>query len=332
MNAPSVSGAVTGVRSARKAIVFATAAAVLTSLLIGHERIPDIAGSGVLLDAAAPWLGLLVPLLAVVAVLLRSPAGAVTMLVPLLAWACAFGSWWAPRADPVPGGGLTIVSQNLFAANGSPVATARALLAADADIVAVQEFAGTNRAPVQRILDDAYPYREILGTVALWSRYPTSDTETADVGIGWTRGLRTHIAAPGGAVVVYVVHLPSIRPGATAERDHGLSVLSRQLTADRAERVVVAGDFNTAATDRHWTGFAPGYRDALSASGSGPGFTWPSAFPLVRLDHVLVRGGGIGSASVLRTPGPDHRAVRATVVFDRVHRVIDPVRKRAYTV
>lgn len=306
----------TGVRPAHKALVFGSAAAILTVLLIGHEWIPDIAGSGMLLDAAAPWLGLLVPLLAVLAILLRSPAGAVTMLVPLLAWAYAFGSWWAPHPGAAtPGGGLTIVSQNLFAANGSPVATARALLAADADLIAVQELAGANRAPVQRILDTAYPYREELGTVALWSRFPTSDTEIADVGIGWTRGLRTRIAAPGGALVVYVVHLPSIRPGETAARDRGLTVLSRQLTADRAERVVVAGDFNTAATDRRWTGFAPGYRDALSASASGPGFTWPSAFPLVRLDHVLVRGGVIGSAAVLRTPGADHRAVRATIAF-----------------
>ncbi|WP_067824848.1 endonuclease/exonuclease/phosphatase family protein [Nocardia inohanensis] len=306
----------TGGRTAPKAIVFATAAAVLTFALLGHEWIPDIAGSGAVLDAAVPWLGLLVPVLAVTAVLLRSPAGAVTMLVPLLAWAYVFGAWWAPRpAAATPGGGLTVVSQNLFAANGSPVATARALLSADADVVAVQEFAGSNRAPVQRILDDAYPYREQLGTVALWSRYPTSDAEPADVGIGWTRGLRTRIAAPGGDVVAYVVHLPSIRPGESAGRDHGLAVLSRQLTGEPAERVLVAGDFNTATTDRNWSGFAPGYRDALSAGGSGPGFTWPSSFPLVRLDHVLVRGGAVDSASVLRTPGPDHRAVRATIGF-----------------
>ncbi|WP_327140254.1 endonuclease/exonuclease/phosphatase family protein [Nocardia sp. NBC_01327] len=293
-----------------KIAVFASAAALLTLLLIAHTRIPDIGGLGVAMDTAAPWLGALIPVLAVVAVLCRCPAGAVAALVPLMAWAYLFGSWWAPGAPAVPESqSVRVVSQNLFAANTSPVATARALAAINADIIAVQELGGSNREAVLGILDDDYRYHDELGTVGLWSRYPISDTSAVDVGVDWHRGLRTRIATPHGELVVYVVHLPSVRPGDTATRNNGLSVLSRALSKEGADRVVVAGDFNTAGTDRHWSAFAPGYRD----NHSGAGFTWPASFPLARLDHILGRGVTITDPVVLRVPGPDHRAVSAVI-------------------
>ncbi|APA99578.1 endonuclease/exonuclease/phosphatase family protein [Nocardia seriolae] len=302
-----------------RTLVFVTAAALLAVLMVAHDRIPDTLGSGVAIDTAAPWLILLVPLLAALALMCRSRAGAAACVAPMLVWAYTFGSWWAPTAAAAaPGAGsVTVVSQNLFADNPSPTATARALAATGSDLIAVQELGGTDRPPVQRILDAAYPYREERGTVALWSRYPTSDTTTADVGVGWQRGLRTHVATPYGDLVVYVVHLPSVRPFDTATRNAGLRILSRRLTADRAPHVLVAGDFNTASTDRHWRGFASGYTDAEPHTGGGPGFTWPAAFPLARLDHILQRGLALDAFSVLHLPGPDHRAPTATVSFPR---------------
>lgn len=301
----------------RGSLVFVGAAALLTGLLLGHDQVPG--GAGLILDTMSPWLALLIPVLALIAILCRCVAGAVAALAPLMAWAYLFGSWWAPfpavHAAPATDS-VRIVSQNLFASNGSPDATASALAATDADIVAVQEYAGTNRAAVQRVLDTAYPHHTEMGTVALWSKYPLSDTTAADVGLDWHRGLRTHIDTPAGDLVVYVVHLPSIRPWDTASRDHGLEVLSQELTADPAEHIVVAGDFNTASTDRNWTRFAPGYRHALDTPGAGSRFTWPATFPLARLDHILLRGASATDAAVLRIPGPDHRAVSAVISVD----------------
>lgn len=295
--------------------VFVCAAGLLTLLLLGHRWIPDVLGLGVALDTATPWLVLPVPVLAVAALLRGRPIGAVATLVPLLVWAHLFASWWLPsRAETIPlANQLRVVSQNLYAGNASPTATAHALADLDADVIAVQELPGSDSAPVGRILDAVYPYREQRGTVALWSRYPTSDTTTVDVGIGWQRGLRTHITTPRGDLVVYAVHLPSVRPTDTATRDHGLTVLSRQLATDPAPHILVAGDFNTATTDRHWRDFAPGYRDTQLLAGSDPGFTWPAAFPIARLDHLLVRGLTVANADVHHLPGPDHRAVAATI-------------------
>ncbi|MFE3194924.1 endonuclease/exonuclease/phosphatase family protein [Nocardia sp. NPDC059240] len=296
-------------------LVFVAAAALLTLLMTAHDRIPDIFGLGVALDTAAPWLIVPVPLLAVLAVVCRRPAGAAACIAPLLVWAYTFGSWWAPTATAAAreAGTVTVVSQNLFADNSTPAATARALAATGADLLAVQELGGTDRAPVQRILDASYPYREERGTVALWSRFPTSDTTVADVGIGWQRGLRTHVATPSGDLVVYVVHLPSVRPTDTATRNRGLRILSDQLDSDPAPRVLVAGDFNTASTDREWRSFAAGFTDA--GPQVGPGFTWPAAFPVARLDHLLLRGLTRTGSAVLRLPGPDHRAPTATFAF-----------------
>ncbi|MGW4245973.1 endonuclease/exonuclease/phosphatase family protein, partial [Nocardia sp. NPDC004722] len=194
-----------------------------------------------------------------------------------------------------------------------PSATARALAATGADLLAVQELGGTDRTPVQHILDATYPYREERGTVALWSRYPTSDTTVADVGIGWQRGLRTHVATPSGDLVVYVVHLPSVRPTDTATRNRGLRLLSSQLASDQAPHILVAGDFNTATTDRNWHSFAPTFTEARPSS--GPGFTWPAPFPLARLDHLLLHNLTPTASTVLHLPGPDHRATSATFAF-----------------
>ncbi|WP_169814171.1 endonuclease/exonuclease/phosphatase family protein [Nocardia mexicana] len=289
-------------------VVFLFGAGLLAALLFGHTWVPDALGSGVVLDSAAPWLGVGVPVLVLGALACRSRIGVAAAVIPLLVWAAVFGSWWA-GGNPAPPGSphLTLVTQNLYAGNATPDAAARALGSTAADLVALQEFSAGNREDVVDALSDSHPYRVTEGTVALWSRYPLSDTTVADVGAGWHRGLRTHVAMPAGDIVVYVVHLPSIRVGDTAIRDRGLRTLSRQLTSDTAERIVVAGDFNTAETDRHWRNFAPGYTDVRT--GGGPGFTWPAAFPVARPDHVLTRGFDRTTAHVLRTPGADHRGI-----------------------
>ncbi|WP_225725294.1 MULTISPECIES: endonuclease/exonuclease/phosphatase family protein [unclassified Nocardia] len=299
-------------RPRRMDIVFTCGAALLTVILIGHREVPDLMGLGIVLDTVAPWLGLLIPVLAVAALGLRAPLGVAATLVPLLVWAHLFGAWWASHPVTVGDKRLRVVTQNLYAGNRQPADTARALVAIGADLVALQEVTSADRAG-DAILADAYPYHHAEGTVELWSRYPLGRSGPADVGAGWRRGLRALVQTPFGTIAVYVVHLPSARPGATADRDRGLHTLSAELTADRAENVVVLGDFNTTDTDRNWSGFAPGYFDVQRRAGTGPGFTWPAGFPIARPDHILVRGLEASAASTFETPGPDHRAVTAVI-------------------
>lgn len=86
-----------------------------------------------------------------------------------------------------------------------------------------------------------------------------------------------------------------------------------------AETPIIPGDLNAY---RHLPWFdsllGAGYRDAAKGRGRGRGLsrTWPQAFPLLALDHVLVRDGPGARLLVLEQreaglPGSDHLAVVA---------------------
>jgi vancomycin resistance protein VanJ len=288
-------------------------AAVLLATLIGaHRLIPNIRGFGSMIDSVAPLFGLAIPVLAVAALIRRSPRALVAVLIPALIWAVLYGPAWLPK-----GGGeaqLRVASQNLYAENPDPAGTVAAL-AADADLIALQEGAGgTLEAAAQR-LAGSHPHHASKSTVSLLSRFPIKTFAGVDTGFGWTRALRAVVAAPGGDVAVYVVHLGSARINETATRDHTIAMLTDAIRADSAARVVVLGDLNTATTDRAMAPLTDLLDDAQADAGWGFGFTWPSSLPIMRPDHVLYRGLTATDAKVVRTPGTDHRAVTAAFTF-----------------
>jgi vancomycin resistance protein VanJ len=291
-------------------LLIVVAAIVLTAALAGRRFIPNVRGLGSLVDSGAPFLGLGVPLLMIAALVRRSRRALVAVLLPALTWGALFGGVWLPAhaGGPVE---LRVASQNLRANNPDPVATLRALVATDPDLVALQEIAGGRRDAVEETLRGRYPHRAVESTVALWSRWPIREYVGVDTGLAWTRALRAIVAVPQGDVVVYVVHLGSARPGHTATRDHTVDVLSAALRTDGARRIIVLGDLNTATTDRAISPLTDQLHDAQADAGRGFGFTWPSALPVTRPDHVLYRGLTAVSAGVVRTPASDHRAVVA---------------------
>jgi endonuclease/exonuclease/phosphatase (EEP) superfamily protein YafD len=142
---------------------------------------------------------------------------------------------------------------------------------------------------------------------------------------------RYELDLPEGVVTLFSVHLASPRDGLreAAEGDVRLAGLaanserrwaqSRHLAA-MAERTVgpllLVGDFNTppqsAITRRVWAG----YEDAFSTAGWGWGHTFAGSVSAVRIDHILVGGGGRATKCWV---GPDvgspHRPVLAEVVW-----------------
>jgi Luciferase-like monooxygenase len=52
-------------------------------------------------------------------------------------------------------------------------------------------------------------------------------------------------------------------------------------------------------------------RPAQDVAGDGFGFTWPAPFPVLRIDHVLVRGVEPTGSWVLPATGSDHLPVAA---------------------
>ncbi|MEH0826228.1 MULTISPECIES: endonuclease/exonuclease/phosphatase family protein [unclassified Micromonospora] len=296
-------------RRDRRGLVLALLSVLLAVVLAGHRAVPNVHGLGSLLDSATPLLGLGVPVLALAALLRRSRRALVAVGLPAAVWALLYaGVWWPSAAGSGPAG-LRVASQNLRAGNPDPAATVAPLAEAGVDLMGLQEVDDADR--LAAALRPRYPHHASVSTVALWSRYPIRDSTGVDTGLGWTRGLRAVVATPSGDLTVYVVHLGSARAGDTATRDETVRTLARVIRSDRADRLLVLGDLNTATTDRVFAPLTRLLGDVQADAGRGFGFTWPSAVPVTRPDHVLYRGLTPTAADVLRTPDSDHRAVTA---------------------
>ncbi|QGZ47363.1 endonuclease/exonuclease/phosphatase family protein [Streptomyces sp. QHH-9511] len=301
----------------------ASAVAAVGWLLLTHHMWPRLPGNAVgFLETFLPWLGLVVPAGLVVAAVRRSAVVAVACVVVAAVWAVAFREVLPPRAaasrDPW---GLTVVQHNVSDENTSPSRVARILLAADPDVVALEELTPTSLPAYRLELGRTHPHHATVGTVGLWSAYPLTDIGRVDlrprsVGTGWDRGLRAVVRGPRGEVATYVAHLPSvrIRPTqgyATGRRDESAALLGRALEKERSRAVLVLGDLNGTVDDR---GLAP-VLSQVRGNREEWAFSWPAGVPLARIDHVLARGAEVTATWALPATGSDHLPVAAHVRF-----------------
>ncbi|MEW1696325.1 endonuclease/exonuclease/phosphatase family protein [Streptomyces sp. NPDC093249] len=291
--------------------------------LAGHSLVPN-AGLrlGSLLETFLPWLGVAVPLLAVLALIRRSAVAGIAVLLPAVVWSALFGGTLGDRAG-APGGGeasggdLTVVSHNVGAANTDPAGTARALAATGAQVVALEELSAATAPGYERVLAASYPYHSVQGTVGLWSTYPLRDVEALPI-MPWTRAMRAVVETREGPLAVYAVHLASVRvhplAGFTTDRrNEAAGNLAAVLRAEALPRVVVAGDLNGTTEDRALRPVTAGLRSAHEEAGDGFGFSWPASFPVARIDQILVKGVTPVSARTLPRTGSDHLPVAAAL-------------------
>ncbi|WP_404816535.1 endonuclease/exonuclease/phosphatase family protein [Streptomyces thermolineatus] len=311
-------------------------AAVLTALLTAFPGlVPDTAGNpGSLLETFRPWTGPAVPVLLLLALLRRSRLAAAATLLPAAVWLGLFGpallagggagdgdrNGGEGRGDGRPGA-LTVVQHNASDENPDPEGAARALAEAGPDVLALQELLPGALPAYRRALAADYPHHAVVGTVGLWSKHPLSGTRPVDIrpeglGADWNRGMRTVARTPHGPVAVYVAHLPSVRitPAdgfASDRRDESAAALGRAVAAEELDRVVLLGDLNGVAGDRALAPLTSRLRPAHEAAGRGFGLTFPAAFPVVRIDQVMVRGLTPVRAWTLPATGSDHLPVAA---------------------
>lgn len=329
--------AVLPIRSLRRAgpwkrgLVTAALALALGLLMLLHERITDRGGVGSLLETFLPWFGLGVPVLLVIALCRRSASAIIALLLPVTAWLSLFGGLLGDRSQS--GGDVTLVSHNVAAENTDPVGTARALADSGADVLALEEISEEARETYEKELAKAYPHHTVQGTVGLWSKLPLSGTRPVDteqdVGplgdskpqaakLAGNRALRTTVATDKGPLAVYVAHLGSVRVTSeggfgTATRNRNAGALTKALAAERSGRVVLLGDLNGTVDDRAFDGITSQLHSAHDEAGSGFGFSWPAAFPVARIDQILVRGVEAKSAWLLPETGSDHLPVGAAI-------------------
>ena len=295
-----------------------TSAVILAAVLARPELIPTAPGHlGSLTDTLLPWTVLALPALLAAALLRRSRAALAAVALPLVLWLTAFGGTLTDKS--APDGDLTVVSHNVNQDNPDPQGTARGLLAAHADILALEELSPETAPAYERALAPAYRHHFHQGTVGIWSVYPLHDARSLPI-MPWSRALRATADTPHGPLTVYVAHLPSVRvtPTAgftTAARDEALRRLTNRIRAENAPRSLLLGDFNGTADDRALRPLTSRFTSAQATAGAGFGFTWPSGFPVVRIDQILVEGGRATSAWTLPATRSDHLPVAATITF-----------------
>ncbi|MFI9309342.1 endonuclease/exonuclease/phosphatase family protein [Streptomyces triculaminicus] len=299
----------------RRGVIVAAVAVLLALLMLLHADIPNKVGNlGSLTETFLPWLGLLIPVLFGLALLRRSATALIALLLPAVIWLNLFGGLLSDKSGK--GGDLTVATHNVNAQNPDPAATARALAASGADVVALEELSDASR--YERAMADTYKYHAVHGTVGVWSKYPLSDDRPVDIQMGWTRALRATVQTPRGPVAVYVAHLPSVRvkfnAGFTAgQRDNSAAALGRAIAREPVRKVVLLGDLNGTMNDRSLAPVTSQLRSAQGAAGDGFGFSWPASFPMARIDQIMVRGVDPVSAWTLPATPSDHLPVAARV-------------------
>ncbi|MEV5575431.1 endonuclease/exonuclease/phosphatase family protein [Spirillospora sp. NPDC052269] len=310
--------------------VFAASAVLLGLIMLLHAEIPNqIWHLGSLTETFLPWFGVFVPLLLAGALWRRSFSALTALLVPVVVWLSLFGGTLGDRSHP--GGDLMVVSHNVDAGNHDPVGTARDLAASGADVLALEELTPQVTGAYENELAKTYPHHTVLGTVGLWSKLPLSDTHPVDIALDFgplaaakpaalksasNRALRATVATDHGPLAVYVAHLGSARVNPrggfyTTTRNRNAQEMGKAIAAERNTRVVLLGDLNGTTADRAFASLTSRLRSVQDAAGDGFGFTWPAAFPMVRIDQILVRGVKPMSARVLSATGSDHLPVAA---------------------
>jgi vancomycin resistance protein VanJ len=308
----------------------AALALLLGLFMVLHARIPNRIGNlGSLVETFLPWSGLYVPVLLAAALWRRSASAVTALLLPVAVWLNLFGGVLGDRSHP--GSDLIVAQHNVGAENPDPAGTARDLAASGADVLALVELAAATLDTYEKGLAPAYPYHTVRGTVGLWSRLPLSDARPVDLRTDYgpiagtgpvdtasDRALRATVATDHGPLAVYVAHLWSVRVGpregfGTAHRDRGAQALGEAVAGERNERVVLLGDLNGSMDDRAFDGVTSHLRPAQAVAGDGFGFSWPARFPVVRIDHILVRGVKPDSSWVMPATGSDHLPVAAGI-------------------
>jgi vancomycin resistance protein VanJ len=301
----------------RRGIVIAALAVGLALLLLLHSSVPNRVGNlGSLVETFLPWFGVAIPLLLVAALLRRSATALIALVLPVVVWVNLFGG--LVTSKETAGGNLTVLTHNVNADNPDPACTAADVIRSGAGIVALEELAQGQVPVYAKAMRGAYKYHSVQGTVGLWSKYPLSDVKPVDIRLGWVRAMRATVATPEGPVAVYVAHMPSVRvkldAGFTAsQRDTSAAALGEAIAAEKLPDVILLGDLNGTMNDRSLANITSQMRSTQGAAGDGFGFSWPTRFPMARIDQILVKGVEPTRSWVLPPTGSDHRPVAAVV-------------------
>ena len=310
-----------------------------------------------LLEGAAPWVvGGAVALVAAAFLLLPQPPPAasparIPAALAIAGTVTAIGAGIvlvvqrpAPRPVPTaaaaaapgpgaPGGTFRAATWNIHYGYDErwrfdPGAMARALLDADADIVALQEV--PVGMPTAYGVDFPLWLERRLGIPAFFSGNTNGLQGEAILARVPTRAVRSVPLPPPGSDPAQLLTLSAVLGGRSVDV-HAIHMsvhegeravqIRAALEAAGDGRAIFLGDLNAEPGSPETLALAAaGFDDAFEVAGAAPAATWPAREPEVRIDWIWVRGVGALAAEV-RDPHPsDHRMVVATLQVDPPNR------------
>ena len=232
-----------------------------------------------------------------------------------------------PPAE-VAGETLTIMSVNLLAENRLTQPILGEILAADPDILLVQEYPPHWHTAIQAALGARYPhvrYELRLDSfgAAIYSKRPFVGEVELNLPLadGPKPQIRAVVRVAGREVAIYNIHLEPPTLFRFGRQSRQFADLADLLAAETLP-AIVAGDFNFTPRSRHAAALHRlGFSDAHTLAGRGRGATWPYHhlvpwLPGVRIDHIYLSGQLTAVES--RTgvcAGSDHRPVVAELGF-----------------
>lgn len=217
----------------------------------------------------------------------------------------AMGHIVAQKYIAHPAGPVVVYQKNLLFENDQVEALRADILAADPDIVALQELTSRN-APLVRSLRDAYPHQASCALtswarVAILARWPVEgEICLEDQGL-----VGIQVAAPSGRFWAFSLHAFWPWPhGQAAQLARILPVLE-----GLEDPVVIAGDFNMVP----WSYALNRIARTTGTTRAGPLFPTLTKMGMpLPVDHVYAPGGG--RATLRPLLGSDHSGVLAEVV------------------
>jgi len=300
-------------------VVFAPTLAVVAARELGFE-----AGPFALLVALTPWALAGFALSLVLAGLGRSALLAGVSVLACIPVVFSIAPVWT--SETLPGGphAMTVASVSMTLGEADADEVVALVRDHDVDLLAVQELTSDAMAALDEAgLGEelahaaAYPEPGFAGT-GLWSREPLTGATAVD---GYmARTVRAQIGTGGSTLTVIAPH-----PGAPGAFQHEMWSWETDQLVELADAIdgpaLIVGDLNLTPDHRAFRDLLDsGYAHARDEAGVGPRLTFPEVrtpFPLVAIDHVLVRDTPFAASDVetVAITGADHRALVATYTY-----------------
>jgi hypothetical protein len=304
------------------AVVAIVGAATCLALQLAGDRLGVVIAP---VQALTPWVVPFAVPAAVLALLLgRYATAAVGAVTAALFLALVVPVLLPTELPPATAGSpvVTITHSNLLYSNPTIDAAIAALLATDADVIAVSELTVEFEQAIERsAIGTGYPFVSTKADdgaagLGIWSRLPLHPgprppdsrmTLSAEIDLG------------GRPLVILLAPPPPPLRHVDEWRTEMDAIASRP-DAER-DRTVLVADLNVSYFHPSFRRFLDrtGLRDVHTALGRGFSVSWPThglVPPFVRLDHALV-GADVTATAIddVDVPGSDHRGFTVSVTW-----------------